>query len=178
MKTTLILLALVLGACTTNPVSEPVSEPASDPVSAPQEAPIAADTAPQEAPAEAPNEAPDPDGPSPEIPVDTGRTPMDAVLQALALDLGERVAVEGKAKEDGDWAFFTGKIPTKPGGSAIDWSKTRHGAAPEGADNATVALLQRNGEVWAVVEIDLLCNDVCWEQYPTRHPDAPASLFK
>ncbi len=118
------------------------------------------------------------DAPAGLFPVGTGDTPEAALLDWLAFDFGQKVAVEGSAKVEGSWAFFSGRIPTKADGSEIDWPKTRHGQEPHGADNATFALLRKTGAQWKVMDVNLLCNDVCWEPYPTRYPDAPAALFR
>jgi len=112
---------------------------------------------------------------------DRGTTPAVALTGSLEDELGQEVWLAGSYEVSGDWAFFMGGAPIAPDGRELDWTPLGIDFERE-LDNATVALLRREvdagGEpVWTVVELDLLCNDLCWEPYPDRHPGAPDVLF-
>ena len=104
-------------------------------------------------------------------------TPRAALDATLSVELAQPAMAPGTFAVEGDWAFFSGDTPVAPDGRALDWSRTGYAPDPS-MDDATFALLRRVEGRWTVVAHDLMCNDVCWEDYPERFPQAPAAIFR
>ncbi len=104
-------------------------------------------------------------------------TPRAALDATLSVELAQPAMAPGTFQVEGDWAFFSGQTPTAPDGGELDWRRVGFAPDPE-FDDATFALLRRVDERWKVLELDLMCNDVCWEHYPEKYPAAPAGIFR
>ena len=79
----------------------------------------------------------------------------------------------------GDWVFGDVRLQ-RPGGGAIDWSKTKYAAdVKQGMfdTGGSFFLLRRNGGAWAVIEFSTGPTDVIWDGWRTER-NLPRALFE
>lgn len=104
---------------------------------------------------------------------------IDAVRPLIEAEVGAPVVLAVSALNiEGPFAFVSVR-PMRPGGAAIDWSRTRHARA-KAADtisDVSQALLTGDDRNWSVVEFAFGPTDVPWEAWIDRHR-APRRLFE
>lgn len=106
-----------------------------------------------------------------EVLIEAARTP-------LARKLGQPVRFDVQALNvGGDWVFLYARLQDA-GGEPVDWSRTAlAGAAGQGyVSPVYVALLQREGEAWALRAEAIGPTDVAWQDWPAKY-GAPQALF-
>ncbi len=111
---------------------------------------------------------------------DARKLVLDAARPAFQSDTGGAVEfVVRRLNVSGDWAFGDVKLQ-RPGGRAIDWSKTKYAAdLAQGAFDpaGSFFLVHRVGGGWSLVEHATGPTDAPWFDWQTTHK-LPASLFQ
>lgn len=99
-----------------------------------------------------------------------------------------RVPAEKKLKQDiifkvgslkvlGDWAFMSGEPLNKASGKRPDLTGTVFDVENwEDYDNNIFALLKKKGGRWTIVELEMMCSDVCYDGWDKKH-GAPKEIF-
>jgi hypothetical protein len=103
---------------------------------------------------------------------------LDALRPTLVKEIGgpiELVVTIMRVVEP--WAYLHVK-PTRPGGTRIDWSRTKFGEDMKQGfmSEGTMALLHREGSGWKIVEIAIGPSDVAWDGWIAPH-GVPRKLF-
>lgn len=104
---------------------------------------------------------------------------IDGLRPLVEQDLGPPVLFNVSALNvEGQWAFVSVRA-ARPGGGAIDWSRTRFAREMAGGmmSDSILALLSGDGQRWRVVEYALGPTDVPWEEWIGKHRLA-RSLFE
>lgn len=103
--------------------------------------------------------------------LDAFRAPMEA---AIGGPIEFRVS---QLRVYGDWAYVSA-TPRRPGGRAIDWSRTRYAAdmQADAMSDLTLGLLRRAGRGWRVVTHAIGPTDVPWIAWIDEH-GAPKRVF-
>lgn len=103
---------------------------------------------------------------------------LNMVRPYAQADLGGSVKfVVEVIQTDGRWAYLQA-VPQRPNGQPIDWEQTRFGLMMrEGMmSDVIMALLQRSGDSWQVVDYIFGPTDVYWYGWMSRY-GLPKALF-
>jgi hypothetical protein len=103
---------------------------------------------------------------------------LDALRPTIAGEIGgtiEFVVTELRVLQP--WAYVAAR-PQRPGGTSIDWSRTRFREAWQAdmMSDLVLALLRQDGGRWRVIEYAIGPTDVAWEDWIKAH-GAPRQLF-
>lgn len=104
---------------------------------------------------------------------------MDTLRPLIEAEVGAPVVLIVKALNvEGAFAFAS-VTPVRPGGQAIDWSRTRHARAmaADAMSDVSQALLTGGDQNWSVVEFAFGPTDVPWEAWVSSHR-VPRRLFE
>jgi hypothetical protein len=96
---------------------------------------------------------------------------LDALQPVVQAEVGGPIEfVVQEIRVQGNWAFTTVK-PQRPGGTSIDWTRTkfRDAITSDMMSELVLALLHADGPRWRVVELSIGPTDVVWEGWASKH---------
>lgn len=116
------------------------------------------------------------------VSVERGSPDRTAILDVVRASVERRLGIKvifvvGRLATYGDWAFAN-LHPRTASGDRIDYRKTliAKDFDPEQDSDIVMALLQRKGGAWTIVEEEFLPTDVAWDAWPTTYK-LPRDLF-